>query len=515
MTAKILLPLLLLVSMAAAPLRAADFLLFYSNDLRGETEPCGCRSRQLGGLARQALQLSELSAKEQLPFLFLSGGGLLFRHEAMQDGQEQQELIRAEGVAAAMRTMGCQASGIEAHDLAGGVELLRRFQAEGHLTWLSMNLAEAKSGSLIFAPSLLTETAGLRVALLGLTGSLDNAPDKERHVLLPWQETLPKELARLKGKAEMIILLSSLPAKINMEIAEARPEISLILTSAAAASAHPFLVHETLFAQTGARGKNLGTMRISWTAAGKWAQDGFREINQTQERLDYVNVLLGRLERRGERKDQAGEKDRLLTEKQQLEEKLALLREKIKTADENSCRFRNQFVALESSLPEDPKVREIIADMTSRINMLNRERQEEAGRVLVLSVLSGWQRCVKCHPAQAAFWEQTAHARSVQTLKKRAQQFNEDCLICHVTLPHYDPAKIKAERLILQLPERLRNVGCEVCHGPSAAHAASPEKVRTPNPKPDEQVCLGCHTPEHDGSFIFAEKEARVRCPKP
>lgn len=511
---KILL-LMLLVILPAAPLRAADFLLFYSNDLHGETEPCGCRSRQLGGLARQALQISTLAEQERLPFLFLNSGGLLFRREAIPAGQEGQEKIRAEGIAEAMRAMGCRASGIGAHDLAGGVELLRRFQAEERLTWLSMNLTDAKSGSLVFAPSLLTEIAGLRTAVLGLTGSIENAPDKEKHVLLPWTETLPKELARLKGKADMIILLSSLPARVNKEIAAAHPEIHLILAAGAGELTDPFVERETLFAQTGSRGKTLGMMRISWTAAGKWAQDGFREIGQSQRQLDYVNLLLERLERQsGKKEEQADEKKRLLAEKQQIEEQIKLLRETRKTVDENSCRFSNQFVALDSSLPEDPKVQKIMLEMTRNINALNQERQDGTGRASSLSTLSGWQSCVKCHPAQAAFWTQTAHARSVQTLKKKEQQFNEDCLVCHVTLPHYDFAKIKAERLP-QLPERLRNVGCEVCHGPSAAHAADPAKARTPRPKPDKQVCLGCHTPEHDGNFIFAEKAARVRCPQP
>lgn len=515
MTKKILILLLLLASSTAAPLRAADFLLFYSNDLRGETEPCGCRSRQLGGLARQALQISTLAGQERLPFLFLNSGGLLFRQETIPAGQEEQEKIRAEGIAEAMRTMGCRASGIEAHDLAGGVELLKRFQAEARLTWLSMNLADAASGGLVFAPSLLTEIAGLRTAALGLTGSIGNAPDKEKYVLLPWTETLPKELARLKGQADMIILLSSLPARVNKEIAAAHPEIHLILAAGVGELTHPFSERETLFAQTGARGKTLGMMRISWTEAKKWAQDGFGEIGQSQRQLDYVNMLLDRLERRGEDNDQPSEKSRLLAEKERLEKQLKRLRETRTAADENSCRFSNQFVALDSSLPEDPKVQAIMTEMKRSVNALNQERQEGAGRAASLSALSGWQSCVKCHPAQAAFWEQTAHARSVQTLKKKEQQFNEDCLICHVTLPHYDLAKIKAERLLPQLPERLRNVGCEVCHGPSAAHAANPADIRTPRPKPDEQVCLGCHTPEHDGNFIFAEKAARARCPHP
>ncbi|WP_417908539.1 hypothetical protein [Candidatus Electronema sp. PJ] len=35
------LPLVLLLLLAAVPVMAAEFILFYSNDVHGETEPCG------------------------------------------------------------------------------------------------------------------------------------------------------------------------------------------------------------------------------------------------------------------------------------------------------------------------------------------------------------------------------------------------------------------------------------------------------------------------------------------
>lgn len=37
------------------------------------------------------------------------------------------------------------------------------------------------------------------------------------------------------------------------------------------------------------------------------------------------------------------------------------------------------------------------------------------------------------------------------------------------------------------------NIGCEGCHGPGAAHASAPKKVK-PVAKPDDQVCGSCHS---------------------
>jgi hypothetical protein len=34
-----------------------------------------------------------------------------------------------------------------------------------------------------------------------------------------------------------------------------------------------------------------------------------------------------------------------------------------------------------------------------------------------------------------------------------------------------------------------------------------------PVPHPDEKVCAGCHNPEHDDNFVFADKMKKTGCP--
>jgi hypothetical protein len=107
-------------------------------------------------------------------------------------------------------------------------------------------------------------------------------------------------------------------------------------------------------------------------------------------------------------------------------------------------------------------------------------------------------------------WQGSGHALAWTTLEKKNQQFNEDCLLCHVTLPYYDADKVKAGNLLLLMPKSLKNVGCEACHGAGAAHSAGKGKI--PVAHPDEKVCLQCHTPEHDDHFIFSEKARKLKC---
>ena len=51
---------------------------------------------------------------------------------------------------------------------------------------------------------------------------------------------------------------------------------------------------------------------------------------------------------------------------------------------------------------------------------------------------------------------------------------------------------------------RLRDVGCESCHGPSLGHISLADKKQTTQRAVPETVCRGCHTPDRtNGEFDY------------
>src|SRR5262249_62070945 len=79
----------------------------------------------------------------------------------------------------------------------------------------------------------------------------------------------------------------------------------------------------------------------------------------------------------------------------------------------------------------------------------------------------GAERAAPCHKPALAFWKKTGHASAWKTLVEVGKQNDYKCVSCHVT--GYGQVGGSS----LGHTDRLRDVQCEVCHGPGSAHVAA------------------------------------------
>lgn len=109
--------------------------------------------------------------------------------------------------------------------------------------------------------------------------------------------------------------------------------------------------------------------------------------------------------------------------------------------------------------------------------------------------VAGTDACRPCHEADATVWEESGHAHAWQTLVTAGAHVNPACQRCHTTgfgLPGgFVSARTSTTRT---------NVGCESCHGPSALHAADPEKPTGFGAAAKDQ-CTTCHDIENSPHF--------------
>jgi predicted CXXCH cytochrome family protein len=116
----------------------------------------------------------------------------------------------------------------------------------------------------------------------------------------------------------------------------------------------------------------------------------------------------------------------------------------------------------------------------------------------------GLKKCALCHSAIKDSWQNTRHAKAIESLKKSKQESLPACVKCHVTGYERDGGYIDYE-----LTPEMAGVQCEVCHGPGSDHVASPAKKNIIK-KTDVEVCRQCHTVKQDPGFDYAAKVKSV-----
>lgn len=109
---------------------------------------------------------------------------------------------------------------------------------------------------------------------------------------------------------------------------------------------------------------------------------------------------------------------------------------------------------------------------------------------------AGNAKCISCHQPEGKVWIASAHSKALKTLEKELHDRDPDCVRCHTV--RVDSTMGFRSRTATP---QLANVGCESCHGPAAAHAASPKLVHLA--KVGKQPCSNCHTPNTSPNFTF------------
>ena len=111
----------------------------------------------------------------------------------------------------------------------------------------------------------------------------------------------------------------------------------------------------------------------------------------------------------------------------------------------------------------------------------------------------GSESCQQCHGYEYQKWSQSKHAHAFATLEKVGSHRDPECVTCHVVGMEYESGYVSATETPL-----LKEVGCEVCHGPGSEHIRTNGEVKTAAP---QKVCLDCHTPEHSSGYAGHELE--------
>lgn len=308
----------------------------------------------LGGLARR-VAFVESFRKEQASVVMVDSGDLFFDTEKRL--APQRALAKAKVIARAYRHMRVDAVAVGDTDLLHGLGFLQQESSQG-LPLISANLVDPKKKTQVFRPYVVTESSGLRVALVGIT-----RPNQEIQKALKGAAQIKdpvdaarETLAALKGKADLILVLSDLTLAEAKEMVKAVPGIHFILGGHEGRYSN-YLDREggSFIGQSYYKGMTVGRLRLTIEKGdGAFQDEG--TADRIQEHISNLGIRLRALNVARERQPTESI-DKQIAQTKELVAKLEQDLARVKEAGVKGNRFLWTLETVSSTFPEDPQVK--------------------------------------------------------------------------------------------------------------------------------------------------------------
>lgn len=482
-----------------APARPT-FTVLALAEVRGQIGPCGCTSDPLGDISRTAQLVAQ--ARAAGPVLFVDAGSLLYSKAPIPPHLEAQEELKADLLAETYRTaLKVDALGLGPADLPGGAKGLETLR----LPRLASNVPELSAA----APPRVLEIGGAKAGVFGVIAKGAVTGIKLGDPVAAGKQAVAQ--LRSQGAQVVIGLIQAedkrAAAKLVREIGGidlAIAGLGLKAPEPNEIAIEPQQVGNSWLVMPANRGQIVA--RLDVTLRGPGPLTGAVGPAAASAKITALDQQLAALdsELAAFAADKAADRA-FVARKQQERTQLAAERDRLRAhplaVPPRGSYFTLDQVRISKALACSPAVQDAVSKFylaTGEINV------KAAASVAVppppkgQAAYAGAEACADCHADEVTFWRKTVHATAWKTLEARGQQFDFDCIGCHVT--GWD----KPGGSNLGHNSGLRDVQCETCHGPGSIHVAmgGTEKPATIKRAPAEDLCASqCHTKEHSDTF--------------
>jgi hypothetical protein len=506
------------------------------NTKKVEIPVCSCKSgaasfaevvRQLpdlGAIPERSALLARLEAQEG-PCLSLDTGDLLFPHLDVDEIDRPDARKRADLLVELYDILGVAAYTPGEIDLALGRKTLVEVLGRAHFATVAANLVDANTHERLFPARAIVPAKGskTRVGVVGLFAppegeSLRDLLARESLAALDPAAALAPEVQALRAEgADLVVLLAHAPEPLVRELVGRVDGIDLAFASHAEAAgekrAHGFVQGHTAIGVALRGGGAPVLARVDLVPGGRGVVDGHAAL----EARAWLSRLQGQLAslstERGRTADDAARKS--------LDERIASTRSEIERVEAtlpHEPRHDVRLIAVPLEARElregrDPRVQAAIDRFKGEIETLalpsdvaTRVEKPGEGPDGKLVAFRTEVECAQCHVRQARVWEKSPHARAWVSLVKAHDERDPDCVRCH-SIGFRAPGGFADVKRVVRPREKdspssfdFRNVQCEACHGPRAAHP-DPSRALVGIHIPALDTCKKCHDPEHDPYF--------------
>jgi hypothetical protein len=479
----------------------AGFTLIALAEMRGQIAPCGCTSDPLGDLSRTAQLV--VGTRAAGPTLVLDAGSVLYSKSPVPDHLAAQEELKADLLIKTYKDkLGVGAVGLGPSDLPKGPDHARVPRQAVNLPVGSPWPTEK--------PRII-EVGGQKIGVFGVI-ALDTVP--ELKVTDPVAAG-KAAIAALRGDgAQLVVALVQASSKRDaVKLVRELPGADLAIAGLGLAAPEPdhaeleaTKVGDAWMVIPTNRGQHVAKLAITLRGPGPLADAvgpaaAAARIAGIDKRLVALDADLAKwatdpeadkafvAQKQKERADLAAQK--------------AQLEKSPTVAPDKGSYFTFEQVKINKALACDPETQTAITQFYAAAGQVNakamagKQPPDAKGEASYV----GGEACDDCHSDAVEFWKTTRHAGAWETLVKRGQQLDFDCIGCHVT--GYE----KPGGSNLAYNDKLQDVQCETCHGPGSIHVAAGGEERPPTVwrAPKQTMCATqCHTKEHSDTFEYS-----------
>jgi hypothetical protein len=499
-------------SAAADPVSARpSFTVFAVAEMRGQIGPCGCTTDPLGDISRTT-ELVE-RARAAGPVMFVDAGSLLYSRAPIPAAMVTQEELKADLLAETYRkALKVDAVGLGPADLPQGLDHLR-------LPRMASNASGAPgagTADLVTQAPRVIDAGGAKAGVFGVI-----ADGAVTGVKLGDPVAAGKQaVATLRGQGAQVVigLVQAASKKDAVKLVRDIGGIDLAVAGLGLEAPEPDRIEiepqhvgDGWLVVPANRGQVVSRLDVTVRGPGPLVDAiGAGAAAPKLARLDKQLAALD-ADLAAFAADKSADA-KFVAQKQQERAQLAAERDRLKAhplaVPARGSYFTLEQVRINKTLACDTTVQDAVSAFYRQTGEANvkaaagvavpRPAKGQAG-------YTGTESCSDCHADAVAFWEKTVHATAWKTLEDRGQQFDLECIGCHVT--GWD----KPGGSNLGHNDKLRDVQCETCHGPGSIHVAKGglEKPAAIALAPAPDLCASqCHTKEHSDTF---QREAYLR----
>lgn len=470
------------------------FVLFATTEVKGQLEPCGCNSDPMGDIARIVKLVQDARAGGR-PVLVVDAGSLLYPHDMTGElaAEDQQHLLRARLLARVYGETFHAAVGLGPFDLGKEPVAPPRLAAN-----------VAGGGVIARAEPQLLEAGKVKVGVFGVA-----APSAVKGATDPVPAAGAAVAQLRKQGAQVVVALAHMQKKDARELARKVDGIDFIVVGQnapgepARVSDVADQVGSSWLVQPANRGQVVSRLEIAVRGGGGPFADavGPARVPILEAKLADARAELARFE-----KDPGADKAFLRDKRAEaaaLEKDLAALRGAPLRVPDRGSWFTLEQVRIRRKLACDADTQSAKKELDRTVGQANLAEAKKKGPPARppkgIAGYVGMEECGFCHKDAVEFWKKTVHAKAWETLVAAEKDADYDCVKCHLT-GWEQPGGSN-----LAFNESLRDVQCEVCHGPGSLHVAADGKEKKSSlvRATPEDVCIRCHNKEHSDTFDY------------